>query len=71
MNGVSALSTTSGTSRQTNDSDAFGRSAPGSSPASVRIWKPLQMPRTSPPSAAKAATARMIGENRAIAPHRR
>ena len=52
VNGVPELSTRTVTSRQMNVSDPFGRSAPGSSPASVRIWNPLQIPRTSPPSAA-------------------
>ena len=31
----------------------FFWSAPGSSPASVRTWKPLQMPTTGPPGRAK------------------
>ena len=44
---------------------------PGSSPDSQRIWKPLQMPRTSPPSAANLRTDSMTGENFAIAPVRR
>jgi len=60
VNGVAELSTTSGTSRHVNDSDAFGRSAPGSSPASVRIWNPLQIPSTSPPSAAKAEIDQLL-----------
>jgi hypothetical protein len=58
-------------SRQMNESDSFGRRTPGRSPASQRIWKPLQMPRTRPPSAAKSATAAIAGEKRAIAPQRR
>ena len=45
--------------------------APGSRPASVSTWKPLQIPTTGPPSAAKSATASMTGENRAMAPGRR
>ncbi len=71
VKGVSVRSTRIVTSRQTNESDAFGRSAPGRRPASQRIWKPLQMPSTSPPSAAKSATACIAGEKRAIAPQRR
>jgi hypothetical protein len=55
VNGVSARSTRSATSRQTNASEAFGRSAPGSRPASQSTWKPLQIPSTSPPSSANAA----------------
>ena len=46
-------------------------SAPGSRPASHRIWKPLHEPITGPPTSAKAPTAAMIGEKRAIAPVRR
>ena len=71
VNGVSVRSTVSATSRQTKESDAFGRSAPGSRRASVRIWKPLQIPSTSPPDSANAITARITGEKRAIAPQRR
>ena len=52
-------------------SEALRMSAPGSRPDSVRIWKPLQMPRTSPPRPANASTACMIGEKRAMAPQRR
>ena len=44
---------------------------PGSRPASSSTWKPLQMPSTGPPAAAKRATSPMIGEKRAIAPLRR
>ena len=44
---------------------------PGSRPASVSTWKPLQMPITGPPSAANSATAPMTGEKRAMAPGRR
>ena len=50
---------------------AFWSSAPGSSPASVRIWKPLQMPMTGPPFFAKAATSSITGAKRAMAPQRR
>ena len=49
----------------------FRSIAPGSSPASSSTWKPLQMPSTGPPPAAKRSTARMMGEKRAIAPVRR
>ena len=45
--------------------------APGKSPASVRIWKPLQMPSTFPPSFAKVVTAYMTGEKRAMEPERK
>jgi len=44
---------------------------PGQQTASVRIWKPLQMPNTRPPRSANCFTAPMIGEKRAIAPQRR
>ena len=71
VNGADACSTRSATSRQTNESDAFGRSTPGSRPASQRIWKPLQIPSTGPPAAANSTTAPITGEKRAIAPQRR
>ncbi len=48
---------------------ASARRATG--PASTRIWKPLQMPSTRPPSAANLRTAVITGENLAIAPQRR
>src|ERR1019366_9335434 len=48
-------------------SPALRISAPGSRPASVRIWKPLQMPSTSPPPSAKRFTDCMTGEKRASA----
>jgi hypothetical protein len=49
----------------------FLRKAPGSQPASVRIWNPLHIPITKPPFRQKASTADMIGANRAIAPARK
>ena len=71
VHGIDALTTSSSTWRQTNRSDVFGSSAPGSSPASHSTWKPLQMPSTSPPLRAKRSTSPMIGAKRAIAPTRR
>ena len=71
MNGESPSSATISTCRQTKRRPSFGSSAPGSSPASHSTWKPLQIPSTGPPSAAKAATASIAGEKRAIAPARR
>ena len=71
MKRESVDSATSSTWRQMNRSPSFGSSAPGSSPASQRTWKPLQMPSTGPPSSAKRATASIAGEKRAIAPARR
>ena len=71
MKAVSVRSTTTPTWRQMKRSPTFGSSAPGRSPASHRIWKPLQMPSTGPPSRAKAMTDSMTGEKRAIAPTRR
>jgi hypothetical protein len=64
-------STVTSTSRQTKRRPALRSRAPGRRPASHRTWKPLQMPRTGPPSLAKPATAPITGENRAIAPQRR
>ncbi len=68
---MSSRSTVSRTSRQMNWSESFWSSTPGSSPASQRIWKPLQTPSTSPPAPANATTAAVAGEKRAIAPQRR
>ena len=59
------------TSLQWNLSVLLTKSAPGSSPASVMIWKPLQMPSTGVPFSARALTSRMIGECAAMAPQRR
>ena len=70
-NGPAKSSATSSTCRQMKRSPSLGSRAPGSSPASQRTWKPLQMPSTGPPSAAKRATASIAGEKRAIAPARR
>jgi len=71
VNGVSVCSTRTGTSCDTNLMRSLRTMAPGSSPASSRTWKPLQMPSTGPPRSANALTAAMIGEKRAIAPVRR
>ena len=71
VKGVAVDSTVTVTSAQTNSSWRFGASTPGSSPASQRIWKPLQMPSTGPPSAANAADGSITGAKRAIAPQRR
>jgi phosphoribosylformylglycinamidine (FGAM) synthase-like amidotransferase family enzyme len=71
VNGRSSRSTMSGTSRQTKRRDSFRSSTPGRSPASQRIWKPLQMPSTRPPAPANSQTAAVAGEKRAIAPQRR
>jgi hypothetical protein len=57
--------------RHTNDRFRLRISAPGSSPASHRIWKPLQMPSNGPPASANPATAFIAGANRATAPVRR
>ena len=46
-------------------------STPGSSPDSVRTWKPLQMPSTGVPAFARRTTSRMIGECAAMAPERK
>ena len=54
-----------------NFSEALRISAPGSSPVSINIWKPLQMPKTGVPPLARAATSRITGEWAAIAPERR
>jgi hypothetical protein len=54
-----------------NRSPEFRIIAPGSKPASSKIWKPLQMPRTRPPLLANFSTDFITEEKRAIAPVRR
>src|SRR5207253_2640622 len=71
VNGVRSLSMRTWIQSQRYSSDAFRTSAPGSSPASQRIWKPLQLPRTAPPSSAKRRSSYVPGESLAIAPARR
>ncbi len=71
VHAVLVFSTRSRWSRQTKCSPALRTSAPGSSPASQRIWKPLQMPRTGMPRCAASTTSTITGANRAIAPARR
>jgi hypothetical protein len=68
---VSLRSTITSTGFETKLRPAFRMSAPGRRCASHRIWKPLQMPSTGPPSAAWRWTACMMGLNRAMAPERR
>ncbi len=63
--------TTSCAGSHRNRRRPFFCSAPGSSPASVSTWKPLQIPTTGPPDRAKSATASITGEKRASAPGRR
>ena len=57
--------------RQTNESVALRRSAPGSRPASHSTWKPLQIPTTRPPASAWRRTAAITGARLAMAPQRR
>ena len=71
MNGVSVSSTRTGAIVQRKLRPRLRISAPGSRPDSQRIWKPLQMPITSPPSRAKRTMLSMTGEKRASAPARR
>ena len=71
VHGVSVRSTRTCTCSQRYCSDRLRSIAPSSSPASSRIWKPLQKPTTGPPAAANASTLFMTGEKRAIAPVRR
>ena len=71
VNRLEVFSTVSSTVWQTKRMPALRISAPGSSPASVRIWKPLQMPSTATPRSAAAITAPTTGERAAIAPERR
>ncbi|GBC86832.1 hypothetical protein HRbin12_00831 [bacterium HR12] len=71
VRGEREVSTRTCTTRQMNRSERLRIKAPGSSPASQRIWNPLQIPTTGPPAAANRTTSSMIGAKRAIAPHRR
>ena len=71
VQGVIAFSTFKCTSRQTYFKESFLRIAPGKSPASSRILKPLQIPATWPPREANLRISSMIGEKRAMAPVRR
>ena len=71
VNGVAVDSTVTSTSAQMNSTCRLARSTPGSSPASHRIWNPLQIPSTGPPSAANDRIASMTGATRASAPQRR
>ena len=52
-------------------SEALRINAPGRSPASTRIWKPLQTPMTMTPLSAFSRTACITGIRAAIAPQRR
>ena len=70
-NGVAFVSTVRCCILQTKRRPELRMSTPGSRPASQRIWKPLHIPSTRPPSLAKRATLFMIGAKRAIAPQRR
>src|SRR3979409_1809404 len=65
VNGVAAVWTSTSTWRQTKRRPTLGSSAPGSRPASQRIWKPLQMPSTGPPARANSITDSTNGEKRA------
>src|SRR5207302_2104627 len=59
----SLCSTRRFTHSQRNSQDAFLSSVPGSRRASCRIWKPLQIPSTSPPRFAKLVTASITGRS--------
>ena len=68
---VSSRSTRTWTGWDRNFTVRLRSMAPGRRPASCRIWKPLQIPRTGPPFLANSPTARITGLKRAIAPVRR
>ena len=67
LNGVSVCSTRTWTCSQRYFSPRLRSIAPGSSPASSRTWKPLQMPSTGPP---RSANARIARHDRREARHR-
>ncbi len=71
VNSDCEVSTFSRILRQTNLRLALRSRMPGSSPASVMIWKPLHTPMTAMPLSARAFTSRRIGEWAAMAPQRR
>ncbi len=56
VKGELVVSTRSGTCLQTNFKPAIAQQRAGKQPASTRIWNPLQMPSTRPPSAANFST---------------
>ena len=58
VNGVSVCSTRTWTCSQRYFSPRLRSIAPGSRPASSRIWKPLQMPSTGPPRVGERAHRR-------------
>ncbi|KRC61242.1 hypothetical protein ASE14_10035 [Agromyces sp. Root81] len=68
---VAVFSTVSTWSRQMKEPWSLRMSPPSRRPASVSIWKPLQMPSTGMPAFAAATTSVMIGLSEAIAPQRR
>ncbi|CPU66826.1 Uncharacterised protein [Mycobacteroides abscessus] len=68
---MSAFSTTRTCSRHTKCRWSFLTIDPGSRWASVRIWKPLQMPSTGMPPFAASTIDSMTGAKRLIAPARR
>ncbi len=55
VHALAVCTTSSVVWRMAKRRSVLGSSAPGSRPASHRTWKPLQMPSTGPPSAAKRA----------------
>ena len=68
---MSAVSTRSFWSLQTNVRTSLRISAPGSRCASQRIWKPLQIPRMGIPAPAARTSSSITGAKREIAPQRR
>src|SRR6266403_991222 len=66
VNGVSVCSTRMCTWRQMKRRPLLRIIAPGSKPASHRIWKPLQTPSTIPPLLANFSTDFITGEKRAM-----
>ena len=71
MNGVSTFSTTRCVDWQRYCRHSLRISAPGSNPASQRIWNPLHEPSTSPPRDRNSGSASTTGERPATAPARR
>src|SRR6266446_6241587 len=66
VNGVSVCSTRMCTWRQMKRRPLLRIIAPGSSPASQRIWKPLHTPRTMPPLLANFSMDFITGVKRVV-----
>ena len=67
---IEALGLDAGRACRRSAASGCAAARPGTSPASARTWKPLQMPSTWPPAAANSETPRITGLKRAMTPAR-